>query len=306
MLGNVQIRQLVENNQLISGFDESCLRHCSYRLRIGKLIQPGGAILYDSEAPQAIKLNWIQKGAKWLLDRLFPNNIGGTQKGFKVINSCYELRPNELILFQTKEKVHIPMNLSASYYALDSIAKQGLLLINASMVESGYEGYLSGVLLNFSSKSYLIKPDMQIAKICFYQVEGNVENKNLAESVGDQYTEILQNKAQIYTTSFLDVEKIKEDVINQTASRVSRNLKFGGLLLALILAFCTIEPVLYKYIWYDSWTPVNSTYIEAERSLQYQKQMEIIDVLSRKIDSLQIKMDRQNAGKSDPKPKGRL
>ena len=47
MLGNTRIRQLVTDCQLIDNFNEECLRNCSYRLRVGKLIKPGGAEVLD-------------------------------------------------------------------------------------------------------------------------------------------------------------------------------------------------------------------------------------------------------------------
>ena len=241
--------------------------------------------------------------SKWYnkLFRSFSNIISSKQKKlqFDRINNRYELKPNELIIFQTAEKVKIPITLSASYSALDSIAKRGLLLINASMVEPGYTGYLSGVLLNFSSKSFFIQPNMEIAKINFFEVVGKIENK-LDESIAN-YTEMLQEKAQFYTQTFLDIDRIENEVIAKTASSVKKNFIFGGLGLVLILAFCTIEPVLYKYVWHDSWVPLNSTQIELERSLFKAKEMLIIDSLKEKVDSLQKYIEEQNVRNKDIK-----
>jgi deoxycytidine triphosphate deaminase len=274
-------------------------------MRVGKIVQPETAVLFDTDSKELMNQNWIQKGTKWLLDKFLPNQGGPKITTFIRVDNNYEIKPNELIIFQTKEKINLPMNVSAYYSTLDSIAKQGLLLINSSVVEPGYEGYLSGVLLNFSSRSYMLKPDMEIVKINFFQVGGDVDNK-LTESLGDAYTEKLQETALHYTRTFLDVERIKEDVLRQTSEKVSRNLKFGGWLLALLLAFCTIEPVIYKYLWHDSWVPMNSTYIEMERSMRSQKQMELLDSLSKEIDNLKIKLEKKDAKEPNFKPQRRI
>lgn len=220
MLSNTQIREKSHRNQLICGFDESCLKNCSYRLRIGKLVKPHGTQIIDftkgssMEGPQGIWNKTCYRVAKWL-------HIKKDQSSIELNGDRFELKPNELVLFQTVEKVKLPLRLSASYAALDSVAKQGILLINASMVEPGYEGYLSGVLLNFSSKSFMIKPCMEIAKINFHEITGEVEDK-VHENIED-YTGDLQDKAQNYTQTFLDVDRIENEVIAKTARRVKKS-----------------------------------------------------------------------------------
>lgn len=303
MLSNIEIRQQVQNNHLISDFNEGSLKHCSYKLRLGKLIQPGTSILFDETGQQ--NLNWVQRGVVWLSNKVLPRQLGQEIAEFRMSNNTYVLKPNELIFFQTKEKIRLPLNIAAFYSSLDSIAKRGLLLINASVVEPGYVGFLSGVLLNFSSKSFMLKPEMEIVKINFLQIDGEVEAR-LTENSGNNYTDNLQKMAQLYDKTFLNIERLRDEVAGKAAKTVRKQFILGGVLLVFLLAFSTLEPLLYKYFWHDSWVPMNSTYIEMERSMQYQKQMEVIDSISKRIDSLQIKLEKQDAKKSDPKSKGRL
>lgn len=300
MIGNERIRQLVNNEQLISDFDENCLKHCSYKLRIGKLIKPGGAILFDFQTTKQVKLNWAQKGMKYLRDKVFPEDKSNRLNGFDVVNYRYELKPNELVVFQTREQIKMPMNLSASYSALDSIAKEGLLLINASIVEPGYEGYLSGVLLNFSSKTFMIRPDHEIVKINFYEVN-DVAEKPLNEKLGDQYTEKLQEKAKNYTQTFLDVERLKNEVIGQAVYNIKKAFTIGGLIVAVLLIYSTIEPAIYNLIWHQTWVPLSSTQQDYERSLQIKEQQEAIDSLSEKLDSVMFLLKKKDDKPTDPK-----
>ncbi|MBQ9230704.1 MAG: hypothetical protein IJ190_05910 [Prevotella sp.] len=294
MLGNASIKDYVRHSNLIDNYDEECLRNSSYRLRVGKLIRPGGNNVLDFDSEEE---NQGWSGKIW---RKIVAAIPQNQGGFKIVNNRYELKPNELIIFQTKEIIKMPLNLSATYAALDSVAKQGILLINASMVEPGYEGYLSGVLLNFSSRSFYFTPNMEIVKISFSEVNGDVEDR-LHERI-DNYTEQLQEKAQNYTQTFLDIDRIEKDVISKTAHRVRRQFVWGGWILLFFLAFCTLEPVLYKYIWHDSWVPLNSTQIELERSIQKSKEKEMIESLTKKVDSLELKLKKNNARPTNSKP----
>lgn len=299
MLGNSQIKNLVENSQLIDCFNENSLRNCSYRLRVGKLIKPGDTTVLEFNGTNKVVDNWLYswiKKMKGILNRYF--SLDQTSH-LKVVNSWYELKPNELIIFQTKEKIKMPLNLSGSYTALDSIAKYGLLLINASIVEPEYEGYLSGVLLNFSSRSFYIKPEMEIVKIHFNEISGIVKAK--VDEIVPNYTEKLQDRAKYFTQTFLDIERIENEVISKTVRRVRKSFTFGGLFLLFLLAFCTLEPILYKYVWHDTWVPLNSTQIELERSLQQSKQSQQIDSLMKKVDFLQKQIENTNAGNTDSK-----
>lgn len=302
MLGNIQIRRQVNRIHLIDDFNEECLRNCSYRLRVGKLIKPGGTQVLDFN--QERKNNWLSTILQKANMVLHVNQTDVEEPQFHHITKHYELKPNELIVFQTREKISLPLDLSASYTALDSVAKQGILLINASIVEPGYNGYLSGVLLNFSSKSFYIKPNMEIVKINFSRVSGDVDDK-IQEDISD-YTEDLLDKAKKFTQTFLDIEGIEKDVSGRTSRKVKSSFVWGGTLLAFILALCTIEPVLYNWIWHDTWVPLTSTHIEYERSMQTRKEMQAIDSLVKKVDSLQFKIDQLNAGKTDSKPKRRI
>ena len=303
MLGNIDIRELVRNEQLIDNFEENCLRNCSYRLRVGKLIKPGGSEVLSFEGKEPKKENKLCRWIKTTIYKICLYKKVKEEPQLKTIGKCYELKPNELIIFQTKERIKIPLNLSGSYSALDSVAKQGLLLINASIVEPGYEGYLSGVLLNFSSRSFLIKPFMEIVKINFSEVSCNVEDKLHNKEIIEHYTEDLQEKARNYSQTFLNIKEIEDEVAGRTARRAMRSFKLGGWILLFFLAFCTLEPVLYNWIWHDSWVPLTSTHIEFERAMQQRREMQVIDSLMKKLDSLQIKIEQQDARKTDTKPK---
>ena len=48
------------------------------------------------------------------------------------------------------------------------LSRQGVLLLNISLVEPGYEGYLTTVLVNFGNKNVVISPTTTIAKVAFF------------------------------------------------------------------------------------------------------------------------------------------
>lgn len=91
-------------------------------------------------------------------------------------------------------------------------------------------------------------------------------------------------------------------MIKQSVRKVRGGFLFGGVLLAILLAFSTIEPVIYKWIWHDTWVPLSVSQQEYERSLKMEGQRGTIDSLSKQIDSLQIEIRRINEKLPNPKP----
>jgi cell division protein FtsB len=52
-----------------------------------------------------------------------------------------------------------------------TLARQGLLLLNITLIEPGYVGPLSAVLVNFGNKKVVIRPDTKIAKVVFLTLD---------------------------------------------------------------------------------------------------------------------------------------
>lgn len=284
ILGKGSVSSMVQSNGLIENFSSDCLEYSSYKLRIGKVVLPkNGRILAD-------KLN-IKKLDKWSRFRLWiaglmtPEDVKEQIRG--EIHHCtspYALRPREIILFETEETVNMPQNISASYTAMNSIAQKGILLINASNIEPNYQGPLSGILANFSSKDFIINPKMQIAKICFHEVNSDnppspkIENK-ISEDV---YLKRLQDNAKNnYGETFLDIKSILDDVELRYARQVKRNIYTSGVIITFLLAVATLEPFIYDTIWgrtsvsdwkkmndYDQIDSLNSKIILLDKELQ--------------------------------------
>ena len=284
ILSKDTITNKVRDNGLIENFSPDCLGYSSYKLRIGKIVIPqSGRVLTE-------KFN-LQKLSKWkqfrlrIADLMTPNNVKTQIK--HEINHCtapFALKPRDIILFETEEMLKMPQNISGSYTAMNSIAQKGILLINASVVEPNYHGPLSGILANFSSKDFVIYPKMEIAKICFHQVDTemppspNIEN----EITEEDYLKDLQRKAKdYYGDTFLDINSILDDIELRYARQVRKNIWASGIIISILLVYATLEPFVYNKIWgrtsvsnrvekndYDRIDSLNSKILLREKELQ--------------------------------------
>lgn len=242
----------VRDNGLIENFSPDCLGYSSYKLRIGKIVIPQSGRVFTE------KFN-LRKLGKWeqfrlrIADLMTPNNVKTQIKN--EINHCagpFALKPRDIILFETEELLKMPQNISGSYTAMNSIAQKGILLINASVVEPNYHGPLSGILANFSSKDFVIYPKMEIAKICFHQVDTEMPpSPNIENEISEKdYLKDLQRKAKdYYGETFLDIKSILDDIELRYARQVRKNIWASGIIISILLVFATLEPFVYNKIW---------------------------------------------------------
>lgn len=249
ILSNSKIRESINSSQLLIDSDDNCIKNCSYKIRIGKLIEP---------------------------------------KSGNEIKLPYTLKPSKVVLFESAEKINLPENLTASYSALFSVSSKGILLINSSMIEPCYKGHLSGVLLNFSSKKYTIKKLKPIAKLNFMEVNGTVDNPSKEAPEDDSYSRDLIDKAENYDLTFLNIDTIKKEVEEKIFSKIRRYLTVSGIIVTLLILFATLEPLFHRWIWENTGVPTITERVEFERfMMQMNEKKNTIEDLQHKVDSLE-------------------
>jgi hypothetical protein len=75
------------------------------------------------------------------------------------------------VWIRTKGNVSLPNDVCAFWWQTSTLSRKGLMLVNMSMVEPGYEGPLACLFVNFGSAKVRIAPDTVIAKLVFAQLD---------------------------------------------------------------------------------------------------------------------------------------
>lgn len=266
ILGKSSIQNKIKNG-LISNYVQDNIKNCSYKIRIGKLIKPETGDIIDFNSSQSF---------------------------------CLE--PSEIILFESIETIKLPYNITASYSALYSVASEGILLINSSMIEPGYSGLLSGVLLNFSSNKFVITKGREIAKLNFYQT--NEQNRTNCEKEtinSDKYLQILTNKSIKYHKTFLNISRVENKIESNIAQKVKKSIALGGGMIAILILFATLEPLFSRWIWERTGLPTKSEQVEIEKNLieikKWQEENTELKKMQNQIDSLKKIIIQQNEKK---------
>lgn len=149
ILGREGILELVEEKNLLEGFDMDCLEGAGYDLRVNRIhrMKNGGFLgSKDRRTPEVEAVDF---------DR-------------------YSLKPGEYVLIETLEKVNMPKNLVARVLPRSSLFRCGCTLVNA-VVDPGYQGVLIFGLRNLSEFDFVLEMGARIAQIVFEEVIGKTK-----------------------------------------------------------------------------------------------------------------------------------
>lgn len=82
----------------------------------------------------------------------------------------YLLRPSELVLATTMERVRIPRDMAAMVHGRSSVGRMGLQVQNAGFVDAGFEGEITLELVNQSRNPIMLEAGWRICQLSFHQL----------------------------------------------------------------------------------------------------------------------------------------
>lgn len=99
----------------------------------------------------------------------------------------YVLQPDEFALFSTVEKVTLGNNLVGHVEGKSTIARHGILVHCAGLVDPGFEGELTLEVKNLSKIPFVMTAGMRIAQIEFSQTLSNVRRTYGSPGLDNHY-----------------------------------------------------------------------------------------------------------------------
>jgi deoxycytidine triphosphate deaminase len=174
VLSDSEIRTRMAGGQLVVGGDPARASECSYSFVSGAAFLAG-----STDAAKA-----------------FPGPDGTTE---------VVVLPGQMIWIRTLERVAIPTDIVGLWWQTNTLSKKGLMLVNMSMIEPGYEGDLACLFVNFGKSRIAIGPATIIAKMVFLRISGETLHPFLPRMDRPRYDAALRELAIDQPTTFLDV-----------------------------------------------------------------------------------------------------
>lgn len=170
ILNGNDIKQLVEEKNLINPFIESNVNSGSYDISISSTILK------------------IKKSFK-VIDLDNKEQISKMYEEVNIENG-YCLKPGETILCALNETISLPENVVAHIRPRTSLSRLGLY-INFQHMQAGYSGILNIVLHNVSCNSYKITPNLRIGQVVFEELTDGLTDDLL---YNNEPTPVYQNE----------------------------------------------------------------------------------------------------------------
>jgi deoxycytidine triphosphate deaminase len=197
-LSDRTIRERIERNELVIGGEPVRAKHCAYEFRAGRVV-------YGGTTPEHTVRS---------IDLTRPDS------GTAVI------APTAVVWIRSREQVRIPGDMVGMWIQTNSLSRRGLLLLNSTLVEPGYEGYLSAHLVNLGSQPVLVGPNDTIAKLLFLGLDGTATDLVSPAKYAD-YDPYLDSLAAASTTSFLRISELVPDIKLQIDNVLNEETRRG-------------------------------------------------------------------------------
>lgn len=181
MLSDQTIRRMMSSGWLVPAGDAQKAAQAAYHFTAGKIFVGG------QTSPE---LDWSSPAP----------------------GATYAIAPGAMVWVRMKDEVRLPNNICAVWWQTHSLSKKGIMLLNMSVVDPGYSGLLTCLLVNFGAQHVVITPDTPIAKLAFFRVDHDVSAPFLGGSSVTAYdADILQTAAN-GPKSFMQLENLKTEL----------------------------------------------------------------------------------------------
>jgi dUTPase len=183
VLSDKTIKERIAKNELIPVGDPRCATHCSYEFTAAQMLRGGS-----------------------------PRSLPISKRGTLI-------EPAQLVWIRAREEISLPANMVGLWIQTQKLSREGLLLLNISLIEPGYKGPLSAVLVNFGKKPVPIYPHTKIAKVIFLRLDGDATK--LVEGCDlEKYKADLADMAANAPKSFLQLESFLPNIEERAKAKL--------------------------------------------------------------------------------------
>lgn len=179
VLGDEDLRTRIGRGELVLGGSVDHVGSCAYEFRPGKIVRCGA----QDEANEV--LDWVNEA---------------TAPRTRLI------APGEMVWIRTREEVHMPADVCAFWWQTNRLSRQGLMLINMSMVEPGYRGFLACLFVNFGRTPVTLDAETSVAKLVFVELSSRTQPYDGIKPT--DYDSFVTSAARLAPSKFLDIASL--------------------------------------------------------------------------------------------------
>jgi len=163
------------------------------------------------------------------------------------------IKPQEMLLIVFADEVRMPHNCFGIAFPKTEQSRKGLHILNTGIVDPGYEGLLSTVVLNYSAKAIEIRENDIFMRIAIFRNANAYTSKNF-EIENENYYQMVINNAKKYPDTFMDIQKQVKEISEEVSSRMLNKLMMYIAVLTFFVSLIVsiaglIVPQILSILW---------------------------------------------------------
>lgn len=170
-------------------------------------------------------------------------------------HQTYKIQPREMVWIVSNEVIDLPKNVTGVVTLVSRLTKQGLLALNAGIVDPTWQGPIGTIVVNFSSREIDLEKNQQFFRLlCLQHSSPNkpYQNDYVPFSVDyrkdksrEEYLKQVEiDASRLGSSEFLDIESVSEEVSRDLWSFSSARTASVLAVFAILLAIATAIPQL--------------------------------------------------------------
>lgn len=165
------------------------------------------------------------------------------------------LEPQESLVIISNEIINVPPNHVAYVFLKNRFSQKGFLALNTGIIDSGYFGPISTVIINFSNVDAAVpsgksKEEKEFFRIVFHKISSDLTESYQPENLVynpdnyDKYKNYRLKDLENLPKTFLEPKVLKEQIQNELYNKISEfSFMKLGLMIAALGLFFSLLPI---------------------------------------------------------------
>ena len=163
----------------------------------------------------------------------------------------------------SKESLRMPTNITGHALLKNELCRKGVLAINIGVIDPGFEGPISSILINFGRGDFIVKQGGPFLRISFQRCPVSSKADKSSKYTREQYISNVRDEVAAYMAStFLNMEETTRKAAEKAFVSFKEGLVVWATLVAVLLGALAI------------FAPLGASYVEKYLARQEQQDLE--------------------------------
>jgi dUTPase len=189
------------------------------------------------------------------------------------VGSSFSLPPGGTVRVVSKETLKLPGDITGHALLKNELCRKGVLAINIGVIDPGFEGPLSSILINFGEKDFVVKPGAPFLRISFHRCPVSPKAAKSFKYTREQYISNVRDEVAAYMApTFLNVDVTAQKAAARVIDSFRNTLVIWATLFAVLLAALAI------------FAPLGASYVDKYVVARDQRQAEVEQAIEKKVE----------------------